>query len=58
MSRLEQSSGSTLAPSDVKQGHISHEYVYHVSIDKLIERNWRLQPIASRSRRQSAEPGC
>ena len=40
----------------VKQGHISHEYADHVSIDKFIERNWRLQPITNRSRDNLPNP--
>jgi phospholipase C len=32
-----------------KPGYISHTYTDHVSILKFIERNWRLQPLSSRS---------
>ncbi|HWD07606.1 MAG TPA: alkaline phosphatase family protein [Actinomycetota bacterium] len=32
-----------------KAGYISHEYSDHTSIDKFIERNWKLSPLSSRS---------
>jgi phospholipase C len=32
-----------------KPGFISHTYTDHVSVLKFIERNWRLQPLSSRS---------
>jgi len=37
-------------------GHISHEYTDHVSILKFIERNWKLQPVTSRSRDNFPNP--
>jgi phospholipase C len=40
----------------VKAGHISHEYTDHVSILKFIERNWRLQPVTTRSRDNFPNP--
>ena len=33
-----------------KGGHVAHSYTDHVSILKFIERNWRLDPLTSRSR--------
>ena len=39
-----------------KPGHISHTYADHVSILKFIERNWRLNPISSRSRDNLPNP--
>jgi phospholipase C len=39
-----------------KAGHISHEYTDHVSIDKFIERNWKLKPITGRSRDNLPNP--
>jgi len=39
-----------------KAGHISHDYMDHVSILKFIERNWNLQPVTSRSRDNFANP--
>ncbi|HLJ07573.1 MAG TPA: alkaline phosphatase family protein, partial [Acidimicrobiia bacterium] len=32
-----------------KPGYVSHEYSDHVSIDKFIERNWKLSTLSSRS---------
>jgi phospholipase C len=37
-------------------GHISHSYSDHVSIDKFIERNWKLPAITSRSRDNFPNP--
>jgi len=37
-------------------GHINHTYTDHVSILKLIERNWQLQPLATRSRDNFPNP--
>jgi phospholipase C len=37
-------------------GHISHTYSDHVSILKLIERNWNLPPITNRSRDNLPNP--
>lgn len=39
-----------------KGGHISHTYTDHVSILKFIERNWRLQPLTTRSRDNFPNP--
>jgi phospholipase C len=39
-----------------KAGHISHTYTDHVSILKLIERNWKLTPVTSRSRDNFPNP--
>jgi hypothetical protein len=39
-----------------KPGHISHSYSDHVSIWKLIERNWDLPAISSRSRDNLPNP--
>jgi phospholipase C len=39
-----------------KAGHISHQYNDHVSLDKFIERNWKLQPITGRSRDNLPNP--
>jgi phospholipase C len=32
-----------------KRGYVSHTYTDHVSVLKFIERNWKLQPLSSRS---------
>src|SRR6202012_5077839 len=40
----------------VKPGHIAHDYSDHVSILKLIERNWGLAPVTSRSRDNLPNP--
>ncbi|UWZ84840.1 alkaline phosphatase family protein [Occallatibacter riparius] len=37
-------------------GHISHEYTDHVSLNKFIERNWRLKPVTMRSRDNLPNP--
>jgi phospholipase C len=37
-------------------GHITHGYADHVSIDKFIERNWRIGTISSRSRDNFPNP--
>ena len=37
-------------------GHVSHTYGDHASIVKFIERNWRLQPLTSRSRDNLKNP--
>ena len=37
-------------------GHVSHEYADHVSVDKFIERNWRLPTISERSRDNLPDP--
>ncbi len=39
-----------------RAGHISHDYTDHVSIDKFIERNWKLKPITGRSRDNLPNP--
>lgn len=39
-----------------RAGHISHDYTDHVSIDKFIERNWKLRPITGRSRDNLPNP--
>lgn len=39
-----------------KGGYISHEYTDHVSVLKFIERNWRLDPVTSRSRDNFPNP--
>src|SRR6202000_385183 len=31
-------------------GKVNHSYADHVSLDKFIERNWKLEPISNRSR--------
>jgi phospholipase C len=37
-------------------GHIAHGYADHVSIDKFIERNWKMGTISSRSRDNFPNP--
>ena len=37
-------------------GHITHGYADHVSIDKFIERNWKMGTISSRSRDNFPNP--
>lgn len=37
-------------------GHVSHDYSDQVSVLKFIERNWRLDPISSRSRDNLPNP--
>jgi phospholipase C len=37
-------------------GKVVHTYYDHVSIDKFIERNWKLQPITARSRDNLPNP--
>jgi phospholipase C len=37
-------------------GYISHAYADHVSIDKFIERNWKMGPITKRSRDNFPDP--
>jgi phospholipase C len=37
-------------------GKISHAYADHVSLDKFIERNWKLAPISDRSRDNLPNP--
>ncbi len=37
-------------------GKINHSYADHVSLDKFIERNWRLEPISDRSRDNLPNP--
>jgi phospholipase C len=37
-------------------GKVNHEYADHVSIDKFIERNWKLKPITDRSRDNLPNP--
>jgi len=39
-----------------KGGHIAHDYSDHVSILKFIERNWKLDPVTSRSRDNFPNP--
>jgi phospholipase C len=37
-------------------GHVNHDYGDHVSIDKFIERNWKIGTISSRSRDNFPNP--
>ena len=37
-------------------GHVSHEYGDHVSLIKFIEKNWKLDPISTRSRDNLPNP--
>ncbi|MGO9575308.1 MAG: hypothetical protein ACLPTQ_13370 [Terriglobales bacterium] len=37
-------------------GHVTHGYADHVSIDKFIERNWKIGTISYRSRDNFANP--
>jgi phospholipase C len=39
-----------------KGGHVAHSYADHVSILKFIERNWRLEPLSTRSRDNLPNP--
>ena len=39
-----------------KSGHVDHTYYDHASIHKFIQRNWRLQPLSSRSRDNLPNP--
>jgi phospholipase C len=37
-------------------GHVAHEYTDHASIIKFIERNWKVDPLSSRSRDNLPNP--
>ena len=37
-------------------GKVNHAYTDHVSLDKFIERNWKLAPISDRSRDNLPNP--
>jgi phospholipase C len=39
-----------------KGGNVVHAYYDHVSIDKFIERNWKMKPITARSRDNLPNP--
>jgi acid phosphatase len=39
-----------------KRGYVSHTYTDHVSVLKFIERNWKLQPLSSRSLDRLPDP--
>ena len=41
-----------------RAGHISHDYADHVSILKVIERNWNVGPVTARSRDNFPNPAA